>query len=184
MIKAFSPNVTHIDLKGGVFPEDPELWNFIEQVSKRCINLREIDLTFCIGMGLVHVVTRTVKKRWEQTKGSMVTDTDLYHELHVQMPMEGEDSSLFSWARDYLEREGPYPHIIVEASLAPERNALPKAVETLDGPMVAFLTAFAFFSPTPGVTNPGEGSVLFRVRDKHILTAAAKGELQLLDLLV
>ena len=60
MSRGFSPNVTRIDLRGGIFPEGSELWDFMEQVSKRRINLREIDLTFCIGMGLLHTVARTV----------------------------------------------------------------------------------------------------------------------------
>jgi len=95
MIQAFSPKVTHIDLRGGIFPVGSKLWNFIEETSDRCINLREIDLTLCIGTGLLHAVARTVKKRWEQTKGSTVTDTDLYHGLRVQMPTEDQDSSFF-----------------------------------------------------------------------------------------
>jgi len=78
-----------------------------------------------------------------------------------------------------MEMEGPHPRIIVEASFAHDRNALTRAVKRLDRPTVAFLLAFTFLSPIPGETNLGEESVLFQVKDKHMLTAAAKGELQL-----
>ncbi len=144
------------------------------------INLREIDLTLCNGARLLHAVAHTVKKRWEQTKGSTVTDTDLYHGLSVQMPTEDHDSSFFLWARDYLEMEGPNPRIIVGASFAPDRNALTRAVKRLDRPMVEFLLAFTFHRCTSASIH----RVLFQVKDKHMLTAAAEGELQLLDLLV
>jgi hypothetical protein len=181
MSRAFSPQVTLIDLRGGIFPAGQELWKFMEQAIERCTNLREINLTLCSGMGLVQAVARTVKKRWEQVKGSMVTDTDLYHELRVQMPTEVHDSSCFLWARNYLEMEGLHPRIIVGTSLSPDSKALTRAVKRVDGPTVAFLLAFTFLSP---ISGEGEDNVLFQVKDKHILTAAAKGESQLLDLLV
>jgi len=65
MSQAFSQNLTHIDLRGGIFPVGSKLCNFIEEASARCINLREIDLTSSDGTELLHAVAHTVKKRWE-----------------------------------------------------------------------------------------------------------------------
>ncbi len=71
--------------------------------------------------------------------------------------------------------------IIVGTRFAPDSKTLTRAVKRVDGPTVAFLLVFTFLSQ---ISGEGEENVLFQVKDEHILTAVAKGELQLLDLLV